>query len=206
MTTACLRTTLLIPALLSLAACDMMQSTTSRPNQERSAPASAPASKPVAAAKPAPAGAGHPVLSLTSARGKPGATVGVNATLDTAGISIAGTQNDIVFDPAHVAIAQRANGKPDCRANGQLSKEGTAFSFLPSGCRGASCTGVRALVLSLSNVDPIPNGSVLYTCTAQITPKARPGTHRLEVTRVGFSSPTGQAISGGNRDGSVTVE
>jgi hypothetical protein len=206
MTTASLRTTLLIPALLGLAACDMMQPAASKPNKERSAPASAPASKPVAAAKPAPATAGHPVLSLSSARGKPGASVSVSATLDTAGASVAGTQNDIVYDPAHIAIAQRANGKPDCRANGQLGKEGTAFSFLPSGCRGASCTSVRVLVLSLSNVDPIPNGSVLYTCTVQIAPQARPGTHRLEVTRVGFSSPTGQAITGGNRDGSVTVE
>jgi len=202
LTASSLRTVFLIPALLGLAACQMMQPTASPPNQTRTAPASAPAP----AAKPAPAAAGQPTLSLSGARGKPGATVSMNATLDTGGAKIAGTQNDIAYDPAQVAIAQRANGKPDCRANAQLGKEGTAFSFLPSGCRGTACTSVRALVLSLSNVEPIPSGSVLYACTVQIAPQASPGRHRLEAARVGFSNPTGQAIAGAGRDGGVTVE
>src|SRR5262249_55404639 len=104
-------------------------------------------------------------------------------------------------------IAPRSNGKPDCTPNAQLGKEGTAFNFLPQGCNAAAggCTSVRALVLSLSNVAAIPNGSALYSCTVRIASGATAGAHTLSVTRVGFSSPTGQAINGGGVDGAVTV-
>jgi len=155
------------------------------------------------------ADAGRPTLELSRAHGRPGASVSVSATLDTGGAKIAGTQNDIVFDPAQVAIVPTAKKKPDCRANSGLGKEGTAFSYLPSGCRpgrGGTCTSVRALVLSLSNVDPIPSGSVLYTCSVQIAADARAGAQKLNNTRVGFSSPSGEAVNGAGTDGSVAVE
>jgi len=156
---------------------------------------------------PAPAAAtgGGPNLALSGARGEPGSTVTVTATLNTGGASIAGTQNDIVYDPTQVVIAQTAAGKPDCRPNQQIGKEGTAFNFLPPGCHGDGCTSMRALVLSLSNVQPIPNGSALYSCRVQIMKGAKPGIARLTMTRVGFSNPTGQSITGGGTDGTVNI-
>ena len=150
---------------------------------------------------------GKTSVVLNTVPGRPGDVVTVTATLNSSGASVAGTQNDIGFDPKQIAVAAKPNGKPDCAANGQLGKEGTAFSFLPQGCNaaGGGCTSVRALVLSLSNVAPIPNGSALYTCQVRIAPQAGPGTYTLSLRRVGFSSPSGQAISGGGVDGAVTV-
>lgn len=164
-------------------------------------------SEPAASAPQAAAAAtsGKPALMLSSAQGRAGEVVTVSATLTTAGDSIAGTQNDITFDPSQISVVAKANGKPDCSPNGQLGKEGTAFSFLPPHCQKQGCTGVRALVLSLSNVAPIPNGSALYTCRVAISSQASAGTHQLSITNAGFSNPTGQAISAASVNGAVTV-
>lgn len=152
------------------------------------------------------AGGGTPQLALSKTRGARGQTIPVTATLRSGGRAIAGTQNDIGFDARQAGIAARPNGRPDCRANPAIGKDATAFSFLPKGCRPPACTQVRALVLSLNNVDPIPNGSVLYTCQVTIPASAVPGSQGLAVTRVGFSSPSGEAIAGGVVNGSVHIE
>jgi hypothetical protein len=186
-------------ALVLFTGCEALQSAVSTP----------PAKQPGGAAKPAPGGSrGAPAIVLGSPGGRAGNTVSVSATLQTGGASIAGTQNDIGFDPQQIAIAAKGNGKPDCQANTAIGKEGTAFNFLPSGCKpgtGGGCSSMRALVLSLSSVDAIPNGSVLYTCKVQIAPQARPGAHPLTLSRVGFSDPKGTAIDGRGASGKVTV-
>ena len=149
-----------------------------------------------------------PSIELSRVRAAPGAVATVSATFNSAGAGIVGAQNDIVFDPGLVAVAATAGGKPDCTVNPQIQKPGTAFSFLPPGCRSGiaeSCIGVRALVLSLSDVTPIPNGSVLYSCRLQVASKVTSGTAKLSVRRVGFSGPTGQAIDGVGVDGAVAI-
>lgn len=157
---------------------------------------------------PAPAArTGLPQLALGAVSGAAGQTVLVSATLRSGGERLAGTQNDIEFDPRQISIPAKSNGRPDCAANSALGKEGTAFSFLPTGClKTKSCTSVRALVLSLSNVEPIADGAVLYTCRVAIAADASPGAHPLAISRVGFSSPNGQAIHGAGANGSVTVK
>jgi hypothetical protein len=185
--------------LVALSACQMTAAPPSKPKMTESPP-------PNVAARAATS-SGKTAVVLNTVPGRPGQVVTLTATLNTSGASVAGTQNDISFDPKEVAIAAKSNGKPDCAPNSQLGKEGTAFSFLPPGCNaaGGGCTSVRALVLSLSNTAPIPNGSPLYTCQARIAPQASPGAHTLSLSRVGFSSPSGQAITGGGVDGAVTV-
>ena len=148
---------------------------------------------------------GRPKITLSSASAGQGGTATITATLQTGGAKIAGTQNDIVFDPKSVAIVRKANGKPDCRANTALGKEGTAFNFVPAKCAPGSCDTVRALVLSLSNVDPIADGSVLYSCTVEVVPGASAGAKPLKLSRVGFSDPGGKVVNGVGVDGSVTV-
>ena len=96
-----------------------------------------------------------------------------------------------------------------CVVNGDLNKGGTAFAFQPSGCEGDACTGVRALVLSLSNVDPIPSDSVLYTCRVQIASDAAGGDDPLTCSNAGASDPGGIAINGckgGANDGQACVK
>ncbi|MBX3026804.1 hypothetical protein KF840_18000 [bacterium] len=152
-----------------------------------------------------PEGRGRPKIILSSATAGPGATVTITATLQTGGARIAGTQNDISFDPHAIAVVRKANGRPDCRANAALGKEGTAFTFVPQLCAPGACDSMRALVLSLSNIDTIPDGSVLYTCTVEVSLDATSGAKPLRLSRVGFSDPGGKVISGVGVDGSVTV-
>lgn len=177
-----------LAALLALSACQM--------------PFGGTAQRPV----PVPGGGhGRPKIALGSASVRPGQTATITATLHTGGASIAGTQNDIAFAPRAVTIASKPNGKPDCRANTALGKEGTAFNFLPQKCLPGTCTTVRALVLSLSSVSAIPDGSVLYTCTVEARADAAPGAQALRLSRVGFSDPGGREISGTGVDGTITI-
>ena len=197
-----LRSTLVL-ALLAAAGCELMQPAgrSNRSRRDTSPEPTVPASRPRAG--------GGPSLSLSNASGGPGQRVDVSVTLRTGGASVAGTQNDLVFDPSQIAIQSATGGTPDCSANRALRKNGTAFSFLPKGCKptlGAGCTTVRALVLSLNNVDPIPDGATLYTCKLQISPQAKPGAQRLSMTREGFSDPQGKEISGSATNGSVRVK
>lgn len=180
--------------LLAASGCELLQTAATTP----------PPSQPGGGTTKPPSG-GKTQIVLSSVNARPGQTVKVTATLNTGGARVAGTQNDIGFDPRQIAIARKSNGKPDCAANGAIGKEGTAFSFQPPGCSGAACTGIRALVLSLSSVDPIANGSVLYTCTVQVAAGASAGRQPLRLSKVGFSDPAGKALGGGGSDGSVTV-
>ena len=191
-----LRHLLLLAAAVSLPACQLTEPTRAKRKMDEIPP-------PKVATREA-GKTGKPTLGLTGAQGNRGDVVSVSAKLSAAGARIAGTQNDIVFDPTQIAIAREASGKPACTANRQLQKDATAFSFVPKDC-GNNCTTVRALVLSLSNVEPIPDGSVLYTCRVQIRPEAASGTQRLKLTRVGFSDSTGRAIDGVGEDGMITV-
>jgi hypothetical protein len=190
----------ILVTLAVLAGCEFMQTTTT-PAPRSEAPAKGkPARTPVA-------GGSIPLIVLSETDARPGQVVRVTATLQTAGQTIAGTQNDIGFDPRQLVI-KGSNNQPDCSANPAIRKEGTAFSFQPSRCKtglSSSCNGVRALVLSLGNVDPIPNGSVLYSCNVQLSPQASPGRHALVMSRVGFSDPKGGAIDGKGVNGVVAV-
>ena len=114
------------------------------------------------------------VITIGDASGNAGDTVAVTVTLNTEGSSVAGTQNDITFGAGSgIAVAAKANGKPNCAVNDAIDKGGTSFAFQPSGCTaGTDCTGIRSLVLALDNVTPIPDGSVLYTCQVAIASDA----------------------------------
>jgi MYXO-CTERM domain-containing protein len=146
-------------------------------------------------------------ISLSEATGDPGQTVDISASLSTEGSEVAGTQNDITFgSDSGIAIAAKTNGRPDCAVNPDIEKGGTSFAFQPSGCTaGTDCTGVRALVLALDNVDPIPDGSVLYTCKVAIASSASAGEKTLSNTNAGSSDPDGGALTTTGTDGRVIV-
>jgi hypothetical protein len=148
--------------------------------------------------------ASPPSIEVGVATGVPGQQVTFTATLHTGGAQIAGIQNDIGFDP-NVPIAG-INGQPDCTVNPAIKKGATFFTFLPLGCSGAACTSMRALVLALNNATAIPDGSILYTCNAAISPATAVGIYPLNVSNVISSSPAGvQLPSGPGIDGKITV-
>jgi len=138
--------------------------------------------------RPAPTG---PALWGDDQNLPAGTTSGTfSVKLVTGDNQVAGTQNDLTF-PAGLQI-DTVSGKPACSVNPAIDKGGTAFSFRPSGCTpGVDCM-VRALVLALDNTDPIPDGSVLYTCAVKNI------TTGGEITLSGLhmSTPAGSALTG----------
>ncbi len=111
-------------------------------------------------------------ITIGSATGAPGQTITVPVGFNAMGQSIAAVQNDITF-ASTTPIAAGEFGRPACAVS-NINKEATSFAFLPSGCSGSDCTGVRAIVFSMMNIDPIPDG-ILYTCTVHITAGAPNG-------------------------------
>jgi len=146
-----------------------------------------------------------PELSLGTASGAPGDQVSVSMVLYTGGEQIAFCQNDISFDRINVAIAVTTGNQPDCTANAAIDENGTGFGFLPQGCSGTACTGVRGQVFSTINNSPIPDGSVLYTCTVTISDSASLGTYPLSVTGTLAGDPNGTRVSIGGYDGAIVV-
>ncbi len=142
-------------------------------------------------------------INVGIAAGSAGTTVPFPVSLDTGGLEVAGIQNDIHFDPL-TPVAATPSNRPDCTANPAHGKSVFA-AFQPSGCiYGVNCTGMRALVLSLSDVDPIPDG-VLYTCNVAINASAPDGTYPLLNSNLGSSDPDGNAQAANGADGAVIV-
>ena len=168
-------------------------------------------------------------ITIGSASGAPGDEVTISVTLATGGKEIAGTQNTITFDPANAPIEPLSAGKcsvsktkvcaadadcppaevcikgPSCGVNPAIGKGGSAFSFLPSKCTGSACTSVKGLVLALDNTDPIPDGSLLYTCKVKIAATAANGAYPLTNSGVGFSNSAGDSVPGTGTNGEVIV-
>ena len=168
-------------------------------------------------------------LVVGSASGDPGTQVTFTTTLQAEGAMVAGTQNDIGFDPTKIAVAPKASGKcsvtttmactadgscpsgevclkgPDCAVNADISKGATSFAFRPNNCTGTACTSIRALVLATDNTDPIVDNSVLYTCKLNIAQGAS-GTFPLTASGVILSDPNGNQVAGATGvNGEVTA-
>jgi len=159
-------------------------------------------------APPAAAGPRAPglvTMQIGSANGNPGDIVTFDVVLDTGGLSVAGVQLDIAFLSA-APVAPRSNGRPDCTVNPDIEKGATSYAFQPPGCTpGASCTAMRALVLALDNVDPIPHGSRLFSCNVAIAVSAATGTYPLSGSNEGSSDPSGNAQPAATSDGTIFV-
>lgn len=143
-------------------------------------------------------------VAVGSATGALGTQVTFDVTLNTGGASVAGLQLDIGFDPS-TPVAAQPNGRPNCTVNPAIDKGGTSFSFQPSGCTTTSCTRVRVLVLSVSNTDPIPDGSVLFTCKVNIAPSALLGRYPLTCSGSLASNPSGGSLVAACTPGEIIV-
>jgi MYXO-CTERM domain-containing protein len=143
-------------------------------------------------------------IVIADAVGSPGTNTTLSVSLETE-IEVAGTQNDTTF-PAGVGVVADNRGRPTCLVNPEIEKGGASFAFQPSGCTpGDDCTGVRALVLALDNVDPIPSGSLLYTCEVAIGDELENGRYPLVCTNAGASDPDGVAVATACDAGDVVV-
>ncbi|MDX2166979.1 MAG: hypothetical protein SF182_07950, partial [Deltaproteobacteria bacterium] len=145
------------------------------------------------------------VVSLDQVSGAPGETVTLRAHLRARRDQVAGLDLQLGFAP-DLRIASNRRGRPDCQIEDSIAKNASVFYFTPHGCTAnADCTGVKALILALDNVDPIPDGAALFTCRAEIAARARPGRRELAVSVLGASDPGGGAIAASGEPGAVTV-
>ena len=120
-----------------------------------------------------------PSVSVSSVAAPPGTDTNVAVTLSHAGTTVVAFQSDLWFDRWNASVPPTSMGKPTCTVSTAIAKYDTQFAFRPPGCSGSTCAGVRALVLSMSDLDPLPNAAVLYTCTIHIPSSATPATYPL---------------------------
>ena len=143
-------------------------------------------------------------LAVGYATGSPGEQITFAVSIGTTGALVSGIQSDIAFDP-HTAIVARPNGRPDCTVNPDINKPGTGFVFQPFQCTpGTDCQAIRAIVTAVSNVDPIPDGARLYSCTVAIAADADPALgYPLVCSNAVASDPSGQRLEVECRDGAI---
>ena len=144
---------------------------------------------------------------VPGAGGAPGDVVGISVLLRAPSEMVVATQNDLGFDARNTPVAPLANGMPDCAVNPAIDKDGALFGFQPVAC-GTSipCTAVRAVILSLDNIDPIASGSTLYTCRVAIAGNAAPGAYPLAVSGVVLVDPEAGELPGSQGvDGAIVV-
>jgi len=134
----------------------------------------------------------------------PGSSVAIGVRVRTMDADVAAVQNRIDFAPP-LRVAALPNGEPDCTVSPAIGKNATGFRFLPLRCAGAACTGVRAVVLSFENVDPLPDNSVLYTCRVAVAANAAEGDYSLRNSDLGASDARGGFVTAQGNDGAVRV-
>jgi hypothetical protein len=147
------------------------------------------------------------IVDVGSALISPGGTQSFPVHLLNGGAasSIAGVQLDITYDSANTPIAAKGDGTPDCTVNSAISKNATAFAFLPKGCSGATCNRVRAVVLDFGNVAPIPMDTLLFSCKVTVPTGTEAGNYLLPITEAYASSPSGQLVPIAMSDGFISV-
>jgi hypothetical protein len=150
-----------------------------------------------------PRAAGEVSIDVGTASGPPGASVTFDVTLATGGEAVAATENDIAFDPL-TPVAADTFGDPDCSVNPGINKM-VFTAFQPPSCTlGVDCTGIRVIVISFSNLDPIPDGPI-YSCNVDIGSAAPAGTYPLVNSNAQSSDPDANALTTGGSDGAINV-
>lgn len=134
-------------------------------------------------------GAGGVGLRGDSVTAENGDVVEICLELSTGGREIAATQNDLRWDARCLSLVDSCVIAP---ATGKQ---------LLSNQRGDD--GLRAIVISLSDTNPIPAGR-LYCCSMRVT--AASGCCPVEIVAVSASDPEGHIVAMDASDGEVCVE
>jgi len=128
--------------------------------------------------------------------GPPGASLWFSVTLDPQDRSIAAIQNDISFDSTHTPIGT-------CTIADGLNKS-LSWTYLPNGCSGTGCNGVRDIIFSMSDSSALGYGAV-YQCRVDIPANTPSGTYPLTVSNPAASDPLGNAQPVTGVNGTVYV-
>jgi hypothetical protein len=136
-----------------------------------------------AAAHPATTHAAN--LGIQSTSGAPGAAVQVQVFLSGGNAKVAGVQAELTWDPTCLSAVPGDGDAAECTANPAIPKN------LTTKIRSAST--LRALYLSMSDVEPIQQDTWLYSCQFSIDPSTTATQCPINLVNVILSD------SGGNR-------
>jgi hypothetical protein len=102
-------------------------------------------------------------VGVQTSDGNPGSSVEVQIILIGGNGLVAGMQTDISWDPRCVSVASGGGDTASCFANPTIPKN------LTTKIQGGSSL-LRALFFSMSDVEPIKQDAVLFTCVFNIDP------------------------------------
>jgi MYXO-CTERM domain-containing protein len=154
-----------------------------------------PTPTPTATATPT-MGAADVTFVIGSAIGLRGETTTIAVMLRT-GAEVVETQNEIIIFNPEIQFVTAANGQPSCTVNPVLNRD-ASFTL---DCDEADVCTLGALVRASGNPDPIPDGSVLYSCEIGVDLNADSGTYLL----VCATSTANEALSAACDDGAIEV-
>ncbi|MGH7788138.1 MAG: hypothetical protein ACRERC_14795 [Candidatus Binatia bacterium] len=115
------------------------------------------------------------------------------------GATVATAHHDLSVAPP-LAIRVKPDGTPDCEDRTHTFS-GT-FLFLPPGCAGESCAGVRALI----DVGvPIGFGTAIYTCVVEVAADTPPGFYAATMSSAGSEDSEGNVLPTAAESGAISV-
>jgi hypothetical protein len=135
-------------------------------------------------------------FNVGSASGTAGTEVQFAVTLSTTNMQVAGTSNDIAFDPATPAVS--------CTVSPAFAGLSGAI-LLPDNCTpGVDCLGARVLIIQFPPI-PITDGAILYTCDVKISAGTAGGSYPLTCLAPSASDPDGKELPAQCVDGQLQV-
>jgi hypothetical protein len=144
-------------------------------------------------------------VEVGSAIGSPGGVVEIEVALDT-DVDITDVTLLLDYD-APIGVQANDSGSPDCTVNPEINKPNSVFTFMPIGCASrGDCTSVDAGITSFTLSDPIPDGSVMFTCQFTIAANAAPRTYEIRCGEATAREPEGPYEPVNCEDGFITVQ
>lgn len=126
------------------------------------------------------------MLSLNMIEAVPGGTATLTVTLDELlDVEVAGTENELRWDPSQVSVS-------NCEVNPDIMKDLQQTNDVPGEFKG--------IIINFSDLSPIDDGSVLYSCDVGIpggTAAATSGvldSFEIECAEPGSSDPLGNTL------------
>ena len=137
------------------------------------------------------------VIRCDGATASPGGQATVHIALDhTDQEPVAGTQNDLAFDPTIFSLQQS-----DCVINPAIGPGTDTDKTLSTAISGAT---LRAIVVALDNVNVIPSGD-LYTCAFHIAASAAIGDYQITNSNLVAAAADGTRLPVTGTDCTVSV-
>ena len=146
-----------------------------------------------------PRAEGRSILCVNNIDADPGQRVDVSVRFRSGGLEQAGVEFEIVSDQVEVLPDPARlirSGRVLCHVNPATGKEATAINRIDSGA-------VKAIVFSVSNLDPIPDGVELIRCEAS-APQA-PGIYEIRLENADGSDKEGEVLPLDVRSGFLRV-